>query len=200
MTTISASRLIRWLKRRRRNVLVPFLLNVAAGLLVWYFQTIGNPPAPLPPTRSASIRITRIPTRLPKGQSTPSEWIAGQVNGLNEYESYRIVIYSYTNQWYVQPTVLEPKTGITPEGKWQSYIQGGVYYAALLVKKEINLPPESQTLPTDDAVTWEVQTGKADLLSFGVAFIVTNGLYLLALTLVLRRKAYLNLKENPNRV
>ncbi len=120
------------------------------------------------------------------------------MKGLNEYDAYRIVIYSYTNEWYVQPTVLEPKTGITPDGKWQNYIQGGLYYAALLVKRDASLPPESPTLPTDYAVTWEVETGKADLWPYGVALVVANSLYFLIVMRALRRNAYEKPKKAEN--
>jgi hypothetical protein len=182
------SRTIRWLKKRRWDMLLAFLLSVAANLLVWLLQTIGNPPAPPPPTRPPTIKITRIPPRIAEGQSSPSSWIAGEVNGLNDPQDYRMVIYSYTNQWYIQPTVVNPKTGITPDGKWQNYIQGGLYYAALLVKREISPPSVSQTLPTDDAITWEVETGKAALWPYAVASIVAIGLYFLTAAWIRRRK------------
>ena len=64
--------------------------------------------------------------------------------------SYRVVIYSHTDKWYVQPYVAAPKTTINSDGTWRVQIHLGAEYAALIVKPAYDPPATSIGLPSPD--------------------------------------------------
>ena len=97
----------------------------------------GQPsPLPVQPPGLYEITITEIPEADRAGG--PSQWanISGAVSGVG-LSNYRVVIYSFTNAWYIQPmdvnenwlTPIDPKSGT-----WQARIHPGGTYPTLLVK------------------------------------------------------------------
>jgi hypothetical protein len=81
-------------------------------------------------TGEPGIRITRVP---PSGAGTDSSGVIdGSVSGV-EYASARVVVYAYTNAWYVQPLANHPYTHIGAPGTWRTDTHLGYVYAALLV-------------------------------------------------------------------
>jgi hypothetical protein len=119
----------------------------------------GPTPTPTPtPAPTPSIRITVVPPVDPGG-SKSSVHIEGSVSGLN---GYRVVLYSYTNRWYVEPYIDAPFTGVNPDGGWSTDIGGGSKYAALLVKPGFVPPPTASNIPGglgDDVVAFHVVNG-----------------------------------------
>lgn len=103
---------------------------------------VGIPePTPTP----IQIAITQIP---PSGSGSDSQArISGTVSGVRP-DDYRVVIYSFTNMWYVQPATNDPKTEINPDGSWSADIHNGTRYAALLVPRDYNPPVTTSSLPT----------------------------------------------------
>ena len=77
-------------------------------------------PAPL----GITISITRVP---PKGQGPDSSGlIEGKVDGLNRPETYKVVLYSHTDRWYIQPYASQPLIDIGRNGHWQTVSIGAI--------------------------------------------------------------------------
>jgi hypothetical protein len=111
-------------KRLARNIGIgsAIILVLCLGFIVW------KPGFP-------SIEIIKVPLfGVAEGQSA-MEKIAGNVNGVNPIE-YRVVVYAYTDQWYVQPNevINQELGGIGSDGAWELETHHGNRYVALLVK------------------------------------------------------------------
>jgi exo-beta-1,3-glucanase (GH17 family) len=75
--------------------------------------------------------------------------ISGRVYGLptKGQSQFRIVLYAYTDRWYVQPLAVSPYAQISGSGKWRSPTHMGSKYAALLVKRNYMPSPTLDVLP-----------------------------------------------------
>lgn len=94
-----------------------------------------------------SVQITIVP---PRGEGDASNGtIGGKVSGVNlkECKGCKVVIFTRTDKWYVQPTVASPYTPIGEDGQWETDIHLGYEYAALLVKSSYEPPATMGTLP-----------------------------------------------------
>ncbi|RJR29405.1 MAG: serine protease [Desulfobacteraceae bacterium] len=141
---------IGWPHRRRRSASrkrLALAAAVAAFLAIIFFTTIAAPPAP-------GISITR-PAR--SGKHPSKDAISGQVRVSNPSE-YKVVVFSYTDMWYVQPSQNAPHTDIRPtglwmwkwsKGRWDAEIFCGTKYAALLVERSYKPPDMTDRLPLD---------------------------------------------------
>jgi hypothetical protein len=115
-------------------------------------MTPGTSPTPelIPNTRVTTdgpkITINMIPIYDPKGGGEPSLRIEGEASGVDP-KNFRVVLYSWTDKWYVQPTQADPYTEIGQAGRWSTIIHGGTRYAALLVKPDFNAPYITFQLP-----------------------------------------------------
>jgi hypothetical protein len=98
------------------------------------------------PQTEPIIKITHIPPYDPTGGESTRNEIAGEVSGV-EAESFRVVIYTRTDRWYVQPFADAPLTGIQQNGEWQTEIHTGTSYAVLLVKPGFDPAISTSTLP-----------------------------------------------------
>lgn len=121
-------------------------------------KTSQSPPVSIDGLR---INITAFPPYNPAGGPDSVGYIAGTVEGPGRDE-YRIVIYSYTNRWYVQPSTEEPKTAIDSKGSWRADIKAGAKYAVLLVPQNYQPPNETSSNPTslDGVITFMEIEGK----------------------------------------
>lgn len=91
-----------------------------------------------------SIQITDVPS---KGAGPEAmERIAGTVSGVNVKEC-KVVIFTHTDKWYVQPYIDSPDTPIRDDGTWDNDTHLGSEYAALLVKVSYKPPATTGTLP-----------------------------------------------------
>jgi hypothetical protein len=89
-------------------------------------------------------------TSVPKaggGADTRGD-IAGRVQGVDKPETYRIVLYTHTDIWYVQPLIVEPFTAIDGKGNWENWTHLGTSYAALLVRPTFK--PKAQIVELPD--------------------------------------------------
>lgn len=111
-------------KRLAKNVFIGsvIVLVLCLGVIVW------KPGYP-------SIRITKVPQFDVGAGSSAMEKIAGEVRGVNPDE-FRVVVYAYTDQWYVQPNevIHQELGGIGIDGAWDMETHRGYRYVALLVK------------------------------------------------------------------
>lgn len=96
----------------------------------------GNSASPL----TVTITISSLPRPGPDGRGR----IAGSVAGLNDPQRMKLVLYSLTDHWYIQPFTSQPFTDIDGEGNWESRVHPGDSYAAVLVE-----PPYSPALLID---------------------------------------------------
>ena len=118
---------------------------------------IVNGASPMEPTipqeaSSVSVSINRIPRYDAFGGPAETATIAGEVHGMSP--QHRVVLYSFTDQWYVQPEVARPYTVIDASGRWVAAIHLGSRYAALVVRGDYQPPVRTGALPRpgDDVV------------------------------------------------
>jgi hypothetical protein len=60
------------------------------------------------------------------------------------------VLYSKTDDWYVQPIEAQPLSLVNPDGTWSEIIHTGSEYAALVVVPSFQPPPRPPVLPRKD--------------------------------------------------
>ena len=108
-----------------------------------------------------AIRISHVPAYDPVGGPTALERIAGEVSGV-ESKSFRVVLYAFTDNWYIQPFIMAPFTDIEPDGSWSTQSHLGSKYAALLVKPGYRPQNITVSLPGvgDDIVAVATATGR----------------------------------------
>jgi hypothetical protein len=121
-------------------------------------------PVPRPPgkppvgAQRASIEITTPP---PAGEGpTSSGTIAGRTSNALP-DRHRVVIYAFTNKWWVQPTVTKPFTALDTDGRFHAQIQLGYRYAALLVEGDFQPPPTLEDLPVTSGPILAIATAAA---------------------------------------
>jgi len=171
------------------------VLGTGGSLLAAYILSTrekANVAIPAPTTGPILVAITEVPHTLPQGESAPSRWIRGDVREVSDPKEYRVVVYSYTNRWYIQPNEDQPFTGIKLTGQWEAYIQGGSYYAAMLVKGETPLPFQTMSLPTTapQVITWDVKEGKSNFWKYFftiLPFAIATAALILLIGWVIRR-------------
>lgn len=94
------------------------------------------------------IEFTSVPRA---GQGAESRGnIAGRVVGLEAPEKYKIVLYTHTDKWYVQPLEDDSLTDIHSDGAWSNWTHLGDRYAALVVNSSYKPAPRGQSLPKVD--------------------------------------------------
>ena len=111
--------------------------------------------------KKPGITITQVP---PSDAGGPDRvgMIAGTTSGARSSE-YRVVLYTHTDQWYVQPTIASPYTTIDDKGTWQSETHLGRTYAALLVKSSYHDPqPTLSSVPNvgGEIVAVDIKQGR----------------------------------------
>jgi hypothetical protein len=121
-------------------------------------------PAPRPPgkppvgAQHASIEITTPP---PEGEGPSSSGtIAGRTSNAFP-DRHRVVIYAFTNKWWVQPTVTQPFTALDAAGRFRARIQLGYQYAAFLIEGDYRPPPTLDDLPPIGGPILDIATAAA---------------------------------------
>lgn len=79
---------------------------------------------------SPTIEVTGVPG--PGGGENDFGTVSGRVKGVDG-RGLRVVIYSLTDVWYVQPWIASPFTSIGADGRFGVEIHKGREYAVLLV-------------------------------------------------------------------
>jgi hypothetical protein len=97
--------------------------------------------------RHPSIKITKGPPFDLKGGEETMAPIAGTCAGVAPADC-KVLIYSRTNTWYVQPYAASPYTAVDPDHNWHADIHLGAEYAAFLVAtSHSNAPAMLDRLP-----------------------------------------------------
>jgi hypothetical protein len=111
---------------------------------------LGKPPRPL---STISVSINEMPRYDAFGGPIETSRIAGEVHGARSPE-YRVVLYSLTDYWYLQPEVAHPYTLIDANGRWSASVHLGSRYAALVVRGDYQPPVRTGELPPpgDDVI------------------------------------------------
>jgi len=111
--------------------------------------------------RTPTIKITFVPAYDPAGGPDKMQTIEGTSNGCSPKDC-RVVLFSLTNRWYVQPTAASPRTFIGDDGTWRAQIHLGAEYAALLVRPAYRPPATTDALPETggDILAIDVKPGK----------------------------------------
>jgi hypothetical protein len=88
--------------------------------------------------------------------------IAGKITGLKDPGRYKIVLYAFTDQWYIQPVTDAPFTDINPDGTWRHWTHLGNRYAAVLVESSFRPMSTIAQLPSIGKMVLAVQTVSAE--------------------------------------
>jgi hypothetical protein len=99
-----------------------------------------------PPHRDAapSVEFTKVPA-ADKGGQDALDVVAGRVTGARSGQ--RIVLFSKSGVWWVQPEARQPFTEIRADSSWTSAVHLGTEYAALVVEGDYSPPLSTETLP-----------------------------------------------------
>lgn len=131
------------MKKMKWTVLIAVFLVVACYIFIINFKIFN--------CKNDYIIINLTPVIDSLGGDEKFDTISGEVK-IDSPENYRIVIYAYTNMWYIQPSFNKPFTDII-EGEWTTETHLGKKYAVILVKKEyepenmiFNLPEKSDNI------------------------------------------------------
>lgn len=82
------------------------------------------------------IEVTTVPPYDPVGGPSSRATIAGFVSGLSDPAEYRLVLYAYTDFYYVQPLTSAPFIRIDSSGRWSTWTHTGSHYLLLLVPSD----------------------------------------------------------------
>jgi hypothetical protein len=99
-----------------------------------------------PTSVKPSIQFTRIPPADRGGPDT-LDVIGGRVRGAQPGQ--RIVLFSKSGVWWVQPEARQPFTEIRADSTWTSSTHLGMEYAALLVDPGYQPPLSTESLPKE---------------------------------------------------
>lgn len=122
-------------------------------------KDVGKVQSDIDTLRSATVRIIEVPSSGAGPDSVGM--IAGKVEGLQDPQQYKMVIYAFTNMWYVQPTRDNALTAINPDGSWSNSTHLGSAYAALVVKPTYKPPFQAESLPNGDGmITFSIKEAR----------------------------------------
>jgi signal transduction histidine kinase len=99
------------------------------------------------PTNKPSIEVTRIPD-AEVGGGPALQTITGRVTGAGADD--RVVLFTRSGEWYVQPFIDRPYTKIQDDSTWSNSTHLGTEYAALLVTPGYVPPAVTSELPKAD--------------------------------------------------
>ena len=91
-----------------------------------------------------SVEFTKVPAAERGGPDT-LDVVSGRVKGARPGQ--RIVLFSKSGVWWVQPEARQPYTDIRADSTWTSSTHLGTEYAALLVEAGYRPPLSTETLP-----------------------------------------------------
>jgi hypothetical protein len=117
----------------------------AAVLVVFVAEGVGGCRSRLQETRP-SIQFTKVPAADRGGPDT-LDVIRGRAT--QAQPGQRIVLFSRSTVWWVQPGLEQPFTTIDARGGWSASTHLGTEYAALLVDESYRPPATYENLPPE---------------------------------------------------
>jgi signal transduction histidine kinase len=144
-----------------------------------------------------SIEFTTIPF-TDQGGTERLDNVDGRVTGARPDQ--RIVLYTRSGAWYVQPYSNQPFTTIQADSTWRSTTHLGTHYAALLVEPNYVPPAITDVLPKPGGgvVAVESVEGTPVLLWQRRWFRLATGLFLLLALLLIYRYRLRQLTQRLN--
>src|SRR5262245_28170882 len=121
---------------------------IATGLAAVLAAVASGGCRPRDARRSPRVEITTVPP-ADKGGPDLLDVIAGRVADARAGE--RVVVFSRSRVWWVQPGARQPYTAIGPDGTWKSSTHLGMEYAAFLVDASYVPPTSAEVLPREGA-------------------------------------------------
>lgn len=124
--------------------------------------SIVQPKTPTPTPTDTSTPTIKI-IEIPRAGKYPDKGnIGGIVTGISNVKDYRVVIYSETDQLYVQPYENAPLTQISADEKWGAKIFLGDRYYVLLVHSSYQPETEIPSVPNvgGDVIAVTTEAGK----------------------------------------
>ncbi len=135
----------------------------------------------------SSVEFTRIPS-AEVGGTLRLEDIEGRV--VNSRPEYKIVLYTRSGKWYIQPFADEPFTEIQADSTWKTPTHLGTDYAALLVTPEFIPQATMIDLPEKGSSIIAVSVVKGTPMYWNAwwfrTLLILLGIYLLVVFLRLR--------------
>jgi hypothetical protein len=122
---------------------IVWVVLIVGGLTAIFFIFFSN---------SKTIKYKNdyfIVNHIPKIDSLGGDFNLDSISGIVKIDSlgnYRIVVYAYTDMWYIQPSEETPFTDII-DGEWKTETHLGKKYAVMLVKKEFQPKTKIPELP-----------------------------------------------------
>lgn len=119
-------------------------IGFAVGVVAYAF-------APWELIAEPRVSLSETPPRVMVVE--PSETlnrISGKITGILNPRRFKLVLYAYTNQWYVQPFEQQPFTEVHANGAFSGMTHEGERYAILVVRPEFAPPTSVPSLPTTD--------------------------------------------------
>jgi hypothetical protein len=104
-----------------------------------------------------AIEFTVVPPAAAGGSERVAR-VAGRVTGARP--GHRIVLYTKSGVWWVQPLTVQPFTAVKPDSTWENQIHLGTEYAALLVDGRFSPPATTESLPPRRGAVLAVATIK----------------------------------------
>jgi hypothetical protein len=104
-----------------------------------------------------AITISMVPVAAVGGNGR-LERIAGRVTGARPGQ--RVVLFTRTKLWWVQPFTAQPFTEIKPDSTWENTVHLGNEYAALLVAGDYRPPATIADLPAPGPGVFAVATAR----------------------------------------
>ncbi len=134
---------------------------VVKGLTFIILVAIVVPFAAHSRTAKPAITITQVPQFDEKGGPERLGTIKGKVQGADDCKDCKVVLFAYTNTWWVQPVADSPDTAVV-NGKFESETHLGTAYAAMLVRSTYRAPATIARLPNvgGDILAIDRKTGE----------------------------------------
>ena len=98
-----------------------------------------------PPSVQVKVLIILVP-----GSGSGHDALApieGRVEGLVNPSRYKVLLYTHTDRWYIQPFADQPLTDIDSGGNWKNETHLGQQYAAFVVLPEYSPKSAPEELP-----------------------------------------------------
>lgn len=127
--------------RNHRNILGVIITAACLSLsmLAHAEDTCRTPP------RNVSVRVDQWPPVGPGG-SGQTAWIKGLVNASDPAKCF-VVVYAFTDMWYVQPSRQSPLTRVSKSGEWRVQTHLGSRYTVFVVEAGYQPPGKSEWTP-----------------------------------------------------
>ncbi len=129
-------------EEKRKNLVCEIKSNVP--------ELLQNPKLTTEPSTEPALGQSKILFKVVPGPGAGPDALApveGRVEGIENPGRYKILLYTHTDRWYIQPFADQPLADIDSAGKWNSETHLGQQYAALVVLPKYSPQSAPEELP-----------------------------------------------------